>query len=111
MIIRKSLEKPTLIAGVEMGDLMLFLITGFGFVIVLSVMRSFISIPSWVNLILLAAIVAGFVLLRKMTENKQANFLKSLIFWYLSAPKKVEMDKPKLLRDFQAKNRSNDTKR
>lgn len=108
MNIRKSLEKPTLIAGVEIGDLVLFLITGFGFVIVLSIMRTFLPIPSWVNIVLLGILVAGFIALRKMTAKKHATgwhptFLKSLIFWYLSAPKKVEMSKPKLLREYHSK--------
>jgi hypothetical protein len=106
MNIRKSLEKPTLIAGVEMGDLVLFLITGFGFVIVLSIMRTFLPIPSWVNIVLLGILAAGFIALRKMTAKKHATFLKSLIFWYLSAPKKVEMSKPKLLREYQSKCRT-----
>lgn len=103
MNIRKSLEKPTLIAGVEMGDLVLFLITGFGFVIVLSIMRTFLPIPAWVNIVLLGVLVAGFMALRKMTAKKHATFLKSLIFWCLSAPKKVEMSKPKLLREYSSK--------
>lgn len=106
MNIRKSLEKPTLIAGVEMGDLMLFLITGFGFVIVLSIMRTFLPIPSWVNMVLLGVLLAGFIALRKMTAKKHATFLKSLIFWYLSAPKKVEMTQPKLLREFKSNHRT-----
>lgn len=101
--IRKSLEKPTLIVGAEMGDLMLFLITSFGFVIVLSIMRTFLPIPSWVNMVLLGLLIVGFIALRKMTAKKHATFLKSLIYWYLSAPKKVEMSKPKLLREYHSK--------
>jgi hypothetical protein len=103
MLIKKSLEKPTLIVGVEMGDLMLYLITSFGFVIVLSVMRTFIPIPAWVNLILLVVLVLGFIALRKMTQKKQTSFLKSWLFWHLSAPKKIIMDKPKLIRSYHAK--------
>ena len=103
MLIKKSLEKPTLIVGVEMGDLMLYLVTSFGFVIVLSVMRTFIPTPAWVNLILLAVLVLGFIALRKMTKKKQTSFLKSWLFWHLSAPKKIIMDKPKFIRAYHAK--------
>jgi hypothetical protein len=103
MLIKKSLEKPTLIVGVEMGDLMLYLVTSFGFVIVLSVMRTFIPIPAWVNLILLSVLVLGFIALRKMTKKKQTSFLKSWLFWHLSAPKKIIMDKPKFIRSYHAK--------
>jgi len=103
MLIKKSLEKPTLIVGVEMGDLILYLITSFGFVVVLSIMRMFIPIPAWVNLILLTVLVLGFIALRKMTQKKQTSFLKSWIFWHLSAPKKIIMDKPKFIRSYHAK--------
>lgn len=106
MLIKKSLEKPTLIVGVEMGDLMLYLITSFGFVIVLSIMRTFLPIPAWVNLILLSVLVAGFIALRKMTQKKQSSFLKSWIFWYLSAPRKIIMDKPKFIRDYHSNQQS-----
>lgn len=106
MLIKKSLEKPTLIVGVEMGDLMLYLITSFGFVIVLSIMRTFLPIPAWVNLILLSVLVAGFIALRKMTQKKQASFLKSWIFWHLSAPRKIIMDKPKFIRDYHSNQQS-----
>jgi hypothetical protein len=103
MLIKKSLEKHTLIVGVEMGDLMLYLITSFGFVIVLSVMRTFIPIPAWFNLTLLSVLVMGFIALRKMTQKKQTSFLKSWLFWHLSAPKKIIMDKPKFIRAYHAK--------
>lgn len=106
MLIKKSLEKPTLIVGVEMGDLMLYLITSFGFVIVLSIMRTFLPIPAWVNLILLSVLVVGFIALRKMTQKKQPNFLKSWIFWHLSAPRKIIMDKPKFIRDYHSNQQS-----
>jgi Type IV secretory pathway, VirB3-like protein len=106
MLIKKSLEKPTLIMGVEMGDLMLYLITSFGFVIVLSIMRTFMPIPGWINLILIAVLVLGFITLRKMTKKEQTSFLKSWLFWHLSAPKKIIMDKPRFIRVFQEKMRN-----
>jgi hypothetical protein len=48
-------------------------------------------------------LVLGFIALRKMTQKKQTSFLKSWLFWHLSAPKKIIMDKPKLIRAYHAK--------
>ena len=101
--IKKTLERPTLIAGVEMGDLFLFLIIGFGSVIVLSLVRTFLPVPSWINILLLGLLTGAFIWLRKLSKKNHSTFLKSTLFWYLSAPRKVIMNTPKIIQEYQTK--------
>ena len=93
MEVRKSLEKKTLILGIEIRDLGISLGLFFGVMILINIVRVFIPISVWYNIAGIVAICVYVGIVRYGLKNKHPSFIVSLLSYHFFQPKQIWMKK------------------
>ena len=93
MEIRKSLEKKTLILGIEIRDLGVILALFFGIMIFIGILRMFIPISVWYNIAGIVAMGVYVVVVRYGLKNKHPSYIISLLSFHFFQPKRIWMKK------------------
>lgn len=93
MEVRKSLEKKTLILGIEMRDLGIILTLFFGSMILIGIVRIFIPISNWYNIAGILAVGVYIWFVKYGLKHKHPSFIVSVISFHFFQPKRIWMKK------------------
>lgn len=96
MEIRKSLEIPIKIQGMDASDLGLSLVLWISSCILMSVLRSLFNIASYYYLLSLVSLVLILLLLKRASKKKHPSFLRSEISWKLMQTNLIDVQQPKI---------------
>ena len=97
MEIRKSLENPIKIQGIDASDLGLSLVLWISSCILMSVLRSLFNISPYYYLLSLVSLILILVLLKRASKKKQPSFLRSEISWQFMQTNLIDVQQPKVL--------------
>ena len=93
MEVRKSLEKKTLILGIEIRDLGISLGLFFGIMILINIVRIILPISVWYNIAGIVVIGVYVAVVKYGLKNKHPSFIVSLLSFHFYQPKRIWMKK------------------
>lgn len=81
MEIRKSLEQPIKIQGIDASDLGLSLVLWIGSCILVSILRTTFGVSPYFYLLSFMSLIGLLLLLKRASKQKHPTFLRSEISW------------------------------
>jgi hypothetical protein len=94
MEIRKSLENPIKIQGIDASDLGLSLVLWISSCILMSVLRSLFNISPYYYIISLVSLILILLLLKRASKKKHPSFLRSEISWQFMQTNEITLQQP-----------------
>jgi hypothetical protein len=96
MQVKKSLETPIQIQGIDASDLGLSLVLWISSCILMSILRSLFQISPYYYLISFVSLIAILIALKKASKKKHPSYLRSAISWLFLQANQIEMQQPKI---------------
>jgi hypothetical protein len=96
MEIRKSLENPIKIQGIDASDLGLSLVLWLSSCILMSLLRSLFGISPYYYLLSLVSLILILLLLKRASKQKHPSFLRSEISWQFMQINLIHLQQPKI---------------
>ena len=97
MDVRKSLEAPIKIQGIDASDLGLSLVLWLSSCILMSVLRSMFTISAYFYLLSFLNLIVILWLLKRASKRKHPSFLRSEIAWEMMLVNQIETLQPKAI--------------
>ena len=97
MDIRKSLETPIKIQGIDASDLGLSLVLWLSSCILMSILRSLFAISPYYYFISFVSLVVILWALKRASKKKHPSFLRSEISWKMMQTNRIKVQQPKAI--------------